>query len=258
MEPTSTPSAADAERGAHLACAPVREWVRLFVAGGGGAGDAAPRRHLSECDACAAFYREAVRAAACIGRERRLEREAAAKALRHRRLRRFAFGARSTRTGRLARLRTLIYPALFCVLAFSLANPVRFEPLARLEILGGPVHASEAALASAPPTGEATLALGELCATGNGGRARIHIGASNLELLGHTAVLLESCRRPRVRLVAGSVIAEGSWQVTSAAGVVRIEQGRARVSLEGGELACESLGGVVTRIDARGREVLSH
>ena len=224
-----------------LTCDEVPALVRAFLAQG------LPRQegrrlraHVEGCGACRQVYRDGVETAAHIGHERRVERVAAEKAVRRWSMRRDVFSAHAPPRGRAARIRTLVYPAFFCFLIVQFTQLGRHEPMLEVEVLAGEVHASEA------------LELGELCATGPEGRARLSTDGASLELGGSTRLLVESIQPPRVRLLAGELELDGGWHVTTRQGVVEVQGGRTRVALQPEGLVCAGDTGVLSVIDARG------
>lgn len=224
-----------------LTCEEVPALVRTFVSVGlPGHEGRRLRAHVQACDACRAVYRDGVETAAHIGHERRVERVATEKAVRRWSLRRDVFTVQSTRRGRGARLRTVLYPALFFLFILQLADVSRYEPLLSVEVLEGEVHGSE------------HLQHGELCATGPDGRARLTSRGSSLEVGPDTRLLVESASQARVRLLSGSLSLRGSWRVTTDRGVVDLEEGEARVTLDGEGLTCEGEDGELTILDAAG------
>lgn len=229
-----------------LTCDEVSVLVRTFVAKGLSTEKGRLlRAHVEGCRACREIYRGGVETAAHIGHGRRTERVATEKAVRRWSLRRDAFSAHATPRGRGARIRTLVYPAFFCFLIIQFTEIGSHEAMLEVEILAGEVQASEA------------LELGELCATGPEGRARLTTDGAWLELGHETRLLVESIHPPRVRLLAGELELDGGWHVTTRQGVVEVEGGRARVALDPDGLVCSGDTGVLRVIDARGETIVA-
>jgi hypothetical protein len=224
-----------------LTCDEVPALVRTFVAHGLSNEEGRHlRAHVAGCGACRAAYRDGVETAAHIGHERRIERVATEKAVRRWSLRKDIFSAHAPPRGRGARIRTLVYPAFFCFLIVQFTQLGTHEPMLEVEVLAGKVHASEA------------LELGELCATGPEGRARLSTDGAWLELGNATRLLVESIHPPRVRLLTGELELDGGWHVTTRQGVVEVEGGRTRVALQPQGLVCAGDTGALSVIDARG------
>lgn len=229
-----------------LSCDDVPGLVRTFVGQGIPPADHDRLRdHVAECADCRALYREGVQTAACIGHERRGEREATERALRHHELKRDVFEAHAPARGRAARLRTLLYPAFLCFLMIQLLGGRPGREGFEVEVLSGVVHA------------RGRPVRGELCATGPDGRARLTVGGNEARLGPETRLLLERPSPPRVRLIRGSLELEGSWRVASTHGVIELEDGRARVHLGPDGLGATNLDGRVRRVDHRGETVVA-
>jgi hypothetical protein len=225
-------------------CDEIQILLRRFLAKGLGPADSTRLRdHAQDCEPCQASYQEAVRTIACIGHERRVERDESVKAVRRWNLRRNMFEAHGTPRGRAARLRTLLYPAFFSFLMIQLGvmGGADDGPELTLQVLGGTVHAAE------------VLERGGLCATGPDGRARLEAGEDGAaELAPETRVLVERLDPPRLRLLNGDLELEGSWLVTSALGVIEVKQGRASVTLGDHGLVVSDAEGDVRYVGALG------
>lgn len=198
------------------ACERAWEGIRAFVAGDlGREGDRVLREHLERCGTCRDAYRGAVMTAAHIGRERRRERSERERVARRARLRRLAFEELPPGRGAPARLRTLVYPALFVLM---LVVATRLPARAELVWLAGEVHAGEAALDRSGPRAE--VERGTWCAVLPGGSARLAAPDVELVLEGGTELWIERSRPLRVRLARGVLALRGRCEVSTALGVL--------------------------------------
>jgi hypothetical protein len=134
----------------------------------------------------------------------------------------------------------------------------RFDPRgadASLEALAGQVFVDASALA--PAEGPRRVARGARCATAGDARARLKVGAADLDLHAATSLFVEDARAPRLRLEHGTLLATGACRITSSRGVVDVQSGSALVSIDGHTLTVAARGGRVLAYDALARHALS-
>jgi hypothetical protein len=149
-----------------------------------------------------------------------------------------------------ARLRLLLLPAFAVFLFTVVARGPGPEETARLLPLGGAVQVGQELLGVA---GDGLSVLrGQLCATGEDGRARIEASGGSADLEPGTWLWLEDAEGPRLRLGGGELVARGLATLTSPAGIVEVHGGAARVRLAGGGLEVEALQGEATVANSRG------
>jgi hypothetical protein len=215
----------------------VEAWraTQLFVAGeldgrGGPERVQWMRDHFERCGSCRDRYRGAVMTLAHIGRERRLDR--AERDLERRRvgLRRMAREAGLPPATSLHRLRILIYPALVLFLIVLMTRQPRSQ--ASLTWLAGRIQVEHRILSREEP--RARLRTGQWCSSGPEGGARLETPRVRADLEEDTRLAMERIVPARLRLEGGAVQLDGSCLVTTPRGLVELEEGRARVALEGG------------------------
>lgn len=236
------------EQPAEIDCDEVHSWIDARLADSTSrVDDALARAHLARCASC----RDAYRAHMSLGL----------------RLARAAEGAASRTTldvpvvsfGTVLRRRRGLIVVIACSLVlFLLARlghglrsdptlPVRWEHGA-VWVAGEPVGAT-----FGPRTGQR----GDLVQTGTDGSVRLVFDLGTLHVGVDTTLLVESAVAERVRLVGGSVRAEGDARMWTPFGIVVIVGGDARVTLEGERLAVATQSGDVRVLTAAGEHAIA-
>lgn len=218
-----------------------------------GADERRLRQHLAGCEDCRDLYQHAVHTAASVGRELREERLALERFARHTELQRLAFDA-PTRTRGMHLLRVLVYPAFFCFLMIQIGNLTLRADGLRLALVQGSVIAGTREL---DQPGTATeVRQGQICSTAADGSARIEAEDSVAVLAADTHVLIERVKPLRLRLRAGSLHVTGDARVSSAWGVVELDEGEADIVLTGGQLRVLCVDGRVVFTGPEGKRAL--
>jgi len=238
------------------ACETARELLSKFVHAGLKRSEGRVfRTHLTRCPACRALYKESLVSAAQIGRamrETRVERE---RVVRHERLRASALKAgERIKHGRRFGLRLMLLPAAVIVLLLMGPRMSRGEPMI-LRWDGGEVRAAGMRLTADRP--DLVLETGDWCATNGNAHASIEGENRSFELGLLTQVMVENTREGRLRLQQGELQASGSVTISSAFGVLEMEDGSAVLRIEGGKFRVECRAGKLTWTDPGGRRSLS-
>ena len=113
----------------------------------------------------------------------------------------------------------------------------------RLSLVQGSVRAGDRELDQ--PGTAAEVRQGQACVTAEDGSARIEAEDSMAELAADTRVLIERVKPLRLRLRSGSLHLVGDARVSTALGVVELEQGEADILLVGGQLTVLAANGTV-------------
>lgn len=154
-----------------------------------------------------------------------------------------------------ARLRLLLVPAAAVVLMTQLARGPRMAGEVRAQALSGAVwlEAQDLATDAAPRA----VLLGEGCATGSTGRARLASGTSSVELAPDASAWLEARVPARFRLGAGSFTLRGDLTATTHWGVLECERVDALVHVGARGMDLEVREGELRWIDSRGTRTLA-
>lgn len=222
-----------------LTCEEAKELLEVHAAGGLSASARAElRAHLVRCPGCAAEYRRAAWVRARGGRtlEASREREAVAAARR-----RHASEDLWARKSRRLRLRTVLVPAFFIWLMLEIAGVTGSKP--RFELAEWEGEVTVADFRPSPGAPPLVARRGAWARTGEGGRALLRSDAAELELGPLTRLLIESADPPRARLERGTLAVRGSLSLVALLGIVKVEQGRGRVRVQGGAVEVVSEGG---------------
>jgi hypothetical protein len=214
-------------------CAEARRQIAAFVQASPGVAETRfLRAHVARCPDCDDAYRGALAGAARVGhavREERVERE---RDRRHRDLVRLSRGAGgSTRRGRPWLKLFLATCALFFL--FTRLPALGFGAALFVERASGAVVAADVRVGA---DDRFSLARGQRCLTGPESSAVLRGEDGELRLGASTTVLVEEPggrEGTRVRLLAGALELTGSSVVTTEFGVVTLDDGRARLELDG-------------------------
>jgi len=233
---------------AEIDCDEARSWIDARLAATSSPiDDTLARAHLSRCAPC----REAYRAQMALGLRLARAAEGGANLSAH--------VAPVVSIGTVLRRRRGLIVVIACSLVLFLVArlghglrsdptlPVRWEHGA-VWVAGEPVGAS-----FGPRTGQR----GDLVQTGTDGSARLVFDLGTLRVDASTTLLVESAVAERVRLVGGSVRAEGDARLWTPFGVVVVVGGEALVTLEGDRLAVATRSGDVRVLTAAGEHAIA-
>lgn len=235
---------------ASIACRDALALIRRFVTGDEDVQQRdSLRAHLVRCGVCRDQYRAEVMTLARIARapELVLPRRTGVP---------IASGVQATKPARGRRLSAtkLLLPAFGLCALWAIAERGPDAGDVRIRSLGGEVRAAAAILRA----GEEPLPLmrGSTCSTSNDARARLEGPGGSIVLEPSAALMVERSGPLRVRLFAGSILIDGSAIVTTASGVIEVEDGRAAVRIGPEELLVACGRGACKLTDPRGdREV---
>jgi hypothetical protein len=196
------------------------------------------RAHLTECTECRDLYRSTIASAARLGRTLREEREENTRVRRHHELHETAIAATGdARRPRRFGLRLALLPAGIALLIL-LWRAGGGETTLVVHWDGGEVRAAGQLLGAERPT--LLLEPGSWCVTRGNARARIASPEAEIRVGLDTQLVVEDVPQCRLRLQKGELELEGAWVVSTAHGVLEIEEGAARLEVRGTRcvLAC--------------------
>ncbi len=246
-------------------CPEARVRTRAFAAGElGVAATRELRKHLASCAECMSLYRDTLQTTAQLAQLGAEAREARQLDRRRRAAHAAHFGRKDApppKKARNWRLRMILMPAFFIWLMTQIAGfgqpPAKVEVVSHLgavEISGRPVQEDKQPQLVLP---------GRWVLTGPFSKAEIDARECLVQLADRTEALVESARPVRFRLRVGRMKVEGDLVIVCVLGLVRIEEGRGRVTLDERGLTIEAESGSWTFFDdggerrvAPGRELL--
>ncbi len=145
--------------------------------------------------------------------------------------------------------------AILCYAVIRLTPDPSGTARAQLLALEGLVHTVGDPLAAGDPARE--LQRGDWLRTSEGARARLTLGTTTLEVAASSVVQVEEPSTRRLRLESGALDVDGPLIITSRFGIVEVEAGHARLSLDSRGLSVESTHGSVRTIDSQGERELA-
>lgn len=234
-------------------CAEARQRTRAFAAGELDTNATRElRKHLASCGECMATYRDTLQTTAQLAQlgaaareARQLERRKHAAVASH-------FGRSDTKPKKFRnwRLRMILMPAFFIWLMTQIAGlgqpPAKVEIVSHIgavEVSGRPVEEDKQPVLVLP---------GRWILTSSFSKAQLDARACQVRLADRTEVLVESARPVRFRLRVGRMDVEGDLVVVCVLGIVRITQGRGRLTLDDRGLTLEAESGEWSFFDDSG------
>jgi len=213
------------------------------------------RAHLLKCEACKALYRETVEVAAALGHNLRADREDHESE--EAEVRRAAYRSmdkiKQEKPNTFA-LRMILIPAFFFFLMVFVTKIAWPDDKIRVSDFGGAVFLGEDSFL--PNEAPALILRGSWLTTNVRAFLELDAGSTTVRMGEQTFLLVEDPAGHRFRLKGGEVTLLGSGEITTSRGIVLIEDGSARVVLDGMrfELYCEA--GEAKFIDATGETVV--
>lgn len=199
------------------------------------------RGHIVGCAECRLAYRETIASAAhwkhaaesaSDSETRRIERQ-------ERRKRAIA----QVSSGRISpwRLKMVLVPAAMIVLLSGMGTLWKRTPYVIAHWEAGTAQA--AGLPMDGDRDEAKLEVGDSCVTEREARVYVEGAGGRFELGSDTRLIVEDARKPRVRLLSGSLLLEGRGMVSTQLGIVTLEEGTLRMSKSRAQLQVDCLHG---------------
>lgn len=257
----------ESEEPAPIRCEEARQAVARFLGSGFKIGrdaklQAAMRAHLQVCDTCAEEYRTSVETkAALTGAMRSKERRDVQKKMRpNPRPRLGGMGAMSVLFAMrrnppsnaivqvIWRLRPVVIASFFIFLMLQVSKPPKPGPAFRVDWHAGTIVLNGKNLRDTQPN--FGMPRGVELVTKADGEARVHHGDNELLMHENSGLLAEHVTPARLRLVYGEIEIEGSFEITSTAGHLKLTEGRARITLLAAGLTVECMEGVVEVVSA--------
>lgn len=240
-----------------LSCGEVPALSRLYIASElGKPATRSLRAHLGKCPDCMLEYRESVRTAAALSRMTSEEREKRMIERRRNARHAQAFGHETVvkPKRRNFRLRMVLAPAILIYVIMSIAN-LGPSP-GRVEIVEATSGVSIDQRAVDLVEGSGLVLPGRWVMTDRFAKAKIDARLCELQVGSSTNLLVESARPVRLRLRGGNVSVAGSTMLITVLGIVEVEEGRGRISLDDHGLDIEPESGKWTLKDMHGTREL--
>jgi hypothetical protein len=236
----------------HPACVEARGRLERFLTGDQSLSeDRALHAHLARCSGCNARYRETLLMTARLERDRReraVDREA-----RLERTQQMATAANLKRA-RTRRWRAAVLPIGAVLVIAQLLAFVDGGASAQAKVEHGGAQVGEQLLDASTESFE--LARGDWLTTFEDSRLAIQSEGARAGLDGAARVLIERLDGLTLRLERGALEVEGACTIRGRFGLVEVSEGRARITVEAGNIVVENRAGAVRLVDALGSRAI--